>query len=247
MESSLEGQEVLLALKCIVGERDALRKELSIAKETITELELQNTEYNRLLTNAHKEISAHDPERSPISPLPKSWIGTWLSSPLDYPTLLPAEEAWQNGHLQRALNMMPAMLAREGLSHHHQINARLLYSAMLQSSGSNLAIALQYAEEALQSAIDYRLYHLAGKARFHQGLCFLHMYEPAKARWCFNLSSHLRDHEKVVEDCRLVAEKDADALREDESNRLADVGIESPGKTDSMSSGDAMMGSVVFL
>jgi len=219
MENSHSSQEILAALRCIVTERDALRNELAIAKQTITELELQNTEFDRLLTKAHRHFYTPSAEKGSVFPPSRRWIGTWLSSPLAHPTLLPVEEAWQNGHLQQALNMMPAMLACEDLGPHHHVNCRILYSALIQSSGSNFSIALQYADEALRIATDQKLHQLVGKAHFHRGLCYLFMGEPAKAKWCFVLSSHLDYHERIVEECKVVAEKEVDALAGDDPKR----------------------------
>lgn len=219
MEILPNSQEILAALKSIVSERDALRHELSVAKQTITELELQNTEFDRLLTIAHKQFYTLDPPRGPVSPLRKSWIGTWLTSPLDHPSLSPVEEAWRSGRLQQALTMMPALLAREDLGEYHHVNCRLLYSALIQSSGSDFSIALQYAEEALQIATHQKLHQLVGKAHFHRGLCYLYIGEPAKAKWCFILSSHLDYHEDIIEECRLSAEKEVDALPAEDPKR----------------------------
>lgn len=210
------------ALEGIVAERDYLRNELYLAKQVITEFELQNSEYDRLLANAHKLIRIISPERGsvpPPSPPHPDWIGTWLSAPLDYPTLLPVEQAWRNGHLQKALIMMPALLAREDLGPYFHVNCRLLYSSLIQSGGSNLPLALQCAEGALQIGTEQKLHQLVGKAHFHCGLCYLYMGEPAKAKWCFGLSSHLNSHEVIIEECRLKAEREIDALDETDPRR----------------------------
>lgn len=218
-------QEILAALKSIVSEREALRHELAIAKQTITELELQNIEFDRLLNNAHKHFYSPDPDKGSVSPPPKGWIGTWLSSPLENPALFPVEEAWRHGHLQQALAMLPALLIHEDLGEYHHVNCRLLYSALIQSTGSELSIALRYAEEALQIATDQKLHQLVGKAHFHRGLCYLYMGEPANAVWCFILSSHLDRHERIIDSCRRVAEKEVEALSEDDPKRSANFGL----------------------
>ncbi len=245
MEEVPNSQEILAALQSIVSERDALRNELSIAKQTITELELQNTQFDRLLTKAHRHFYTPDPDRGPVSPPPKTWIGTWLSSPLDYPALLPVEEAWRNGHLQQALILMPALLAREDLDEYHHVNCRLLYSALIQSNGSDFSMALQYAEEALQIATDHKLHQLVGKAHFHRGLCYLYMGEPAKAKWCFVLSSHLDYHEKIIEECRLAAEKEVDALPEDDPKRSTNFRLRLEGAK-GVCSNPAAMENIVY-
>ena len=162
MATLVKTQEVKAALQRIIHERNHFQKELAIAKEAINELQFQIIEFNRLLANAHKQLYIHDPKRLSRSILPKTWIGTWQSSPQEYPALTSVEETWRNGHLQTALNQMPGMLDREDFGNHHRINARLLYSAMISSSGANLPIALHYAEEALQLASTYRLHELAG-------------------------------------------------------------------------------------
>lgn len=245
MEKLPESQEILAALKSIVSERDALRNELSIARQTITELELQNTEFDRLLTKAHKQFYTLDPHKKPVCPPRKSWIGTWLSSPLDYPSLTPVEEVWRNGHLQQALTMMPALLAREDLGEYHHVNCRLLYSALIQSSGSDFLIALQYAEGALKIATDQKLHQLVGKAHFHRGLCYLYMGEPAKAKWCFILSSHLDYHEMIIEECRISAEKEVNALPDDDPKRSATFRLLRAADATSMGSNPAATQSIV--
>ena len=123
----------------IVKERDELRTELARAKTVIIELENQNIELDRMLTSAHAHLYANGSARS-SDPIPKvSWIGTWKrSDPLMYPALVPVETAWCNGYLQHALNMMPTLLERSDFGHLHRINARLLYSALIQSSGKEL-------------------------------------------------------------------------------------------------------------
>lgn len=192
----------------IIKERDELRTELAHAKTTIVELENQNIELDRLLSNAHTELYANDSTRS-SDPVPKaSWIGTWKrSSPVDYPALVPVEMAWSNGNLQHALNLMPTMLERTDFGHHHRINARLLYSALIQSSGRNFQIALKYAEEALQIASELRLHELASKAQFHRGICYLYLCEYSNAFWSLTLASHLDDHAKTIVESKQKAQK----------------------------------------
>lgn len=211
-ETVIESHEVKAALHQLINERDHFRKELAIALQAIDELQFQIIEFDRLLANAHRQLYIHDPRRASRSALPKNWIGVWQSSPQEFPALVCVEDAWRNGHLQSALNQMPTMLERSDFGHQHRVNARLLYSAMISSSGANFPIALQYAEEALQLASKYRLHELAGKAQFHRGLCYFYLSEPAKAKWCFILASHLKDHAETIQDCQLRAEQQVNAL-----------------------------------
>lgn len=204
----------------IIKERDDLRLELAHAKTTIVELESQNIELDRLLSNAHTQLYANDSSRS-SDPVPKaSWIGTWKrSSPLEYPALVPVEMVWSNGNLQHALNQMPAMLERSDFGHRHRINARLLYSALIQSSGRNFQIALNYAEEALQIASELRLHELAGKAQFHRGICYLYLGKYANARWSFILASHLDDHAQTIIESKQKVEKFLQEMPEGDPRR----------------------------
>ncbi|KAK4693185.1 hypothetical protein P7C71_g4163, partial [Lecanoromycetidae sp. Uapishka_2] len=201
----------------IIKERDELRTELAHAKIAIVELENQNIELDRLLGNAHTQLYANESSRS-SHPVPKaSWIGTWkrLDSQ-SFPALVPVEMAWCNGSLQHALNLMPTMLERTDFGHRHRINARLLYSALIQSSGGNLQIALQYAEEALQIASELRLHELAGKAQFHRGQQGLvrTTEEPESGQKATN---HAQDQE-IDEDVSLDTVISSEAEEEDANN-----------------------------
>lgn len=201
-------EEFKTQLVQIIKERDELRTELAHAKTAIIELENQNIELDRLLANAHSQLYENDSTRS-SDPIPKAqWIGTWLRlSPAMYPALAPIETIWRNGNLQHALKLMPTMLERNDFGHSHRINARLLYSALIQSSGGNFHIALQYAEEALQIASELRLHELTGKAQFHRGICYMYLCMYANARWSFILASHLEDHAQTIVEFKQKAEK----------------------------------------
>ncbi|MCJ1454798.1 hypothetical protein MMC28_005151 [Mycoblastus sanguinarius] len=211
MDCSLTNAEAQATLLKLISERDQLRMELAYARSTIVELETQNVEFTRLLSNAHAALQACDAKPF-VFPSPKRWIGTWHSSPSEYPELAPIEDAWENGRLQHALSQMPAQLERTDLGHRHRINARLLYSALIQSSGDNFNSALLYAEEACQIAMEVNMQELAGKAQFHRGLCYYYLKEYANSRWCFVLCSHLDEHEQTVQECRVKAEQNIEQL-----------------------------------
>ena len=187
MAIAFTNAEMKASLLKIINERNQLKVELMHAKSAIVELENQNQEYDRLLSNALSQHQACKPK--PIATVsPKiSWIGTWQCSS-DYPQLAPIENSWANGWLQEALVQMPAMLNQD-LGAHHTINSRLLYSALLQSTGANLRQALANAEEAVTMAVDLGLQELAAKGQFHRALCYHYLGEPANARWCFVLAS----------------------------------------------------------
>ncbi len=219
METRFGKQQVKAALQQIIDERDHYEKELSIAEQAIQEFQFQIIEYDRLLADAHRQLSIHDPKRTSKISLPKHWIGTWQSSPEEFEALVCVEDAWLKGNLQAALNLMPGMLERIDLGHRHRVNAMLLYSAMISSSGANLMIALRYTEEALTLATRHRLHELAGKAQFHRGLCYFYLGEPAKAKWCFILASHLEDHVETVRDCQARVEEQLEALPIDDPKR----------------------------
>ena len=151
-------------LQQLILERDFYRKELFIANQVIGESNFQILEFNRLdrlLTDAHRQLYIRSPEGHSKPPLPKNWIGTWQSSPHEFPALVCAEDAWRQGNLQAALSHMPGMLNRDDFDLQHRVNVRILYAAMVLSSGVNYPIALRYAEEALQLAFEHRLYNLA--------------------------------------------------------------------------------------
>ena len=207
------------------NERDEIRKELLYAKTAIVELENQNLELDRMLKIAQSQLSEHVPKRS-STPAPKVFIGTWLSSPDEYPGLWPVENMWRNGHLQEALGQMPTLIEREDFGVRHQINARLLLSSMIQSSSHDYPLALQWAEEALRMAADkHQLLDLAGKAQFHRGLCYYYLGKYANAKWCLTLVSHLEDHEQWVLDFQQQIEQYLKDLLEGDSKRSVSVGF----------------------
>ena len=186
MATALTDGEMKANLLQIINERDQLRVQLMHAKSTINELENQNLEYDRLLSNALSQLEACKPKPT-VDIAPKtSWIGTWQCSS-DYPQFGPIEKAWASGQLQKALTQIPAMVDREDLGPHHAVNSRLLYSALLQS-GANLQQALAKAEEAVTMAVDLGLQELAAKGQFHRALCYHHLGDFANARWCFVLA-----------------------------------------------------------
>ena len=200
-------------------ERGDVRTELLYAKIAVVELEKQNLELDRMLKIAQSQLAEHVPKRSWI-PAPKVSIGTWISSPDEYPGLWPVESMWRNGHLQRALRQMPTLIEREDFGIRHQVNARLLLSAMIQSSSHNYLDALRWAEEALRMASqDQQLLDLAGKAQFHRGLCYYYLGEYGNAKWCLTLVSHLEDHEQWVLDFQLKVEQYLKDLPEGDANR----------------------------
>ena len=198
--------EIRQLLRGIIRERDQLKSDLKLAKAAIIEMENQNLELDRLLSNAHASIQKAFSEPVLRNP-PTSWIGMWECSPAEYPTMAPIEDLFRTGQKQRALNWMPSFLRRKDLDNRHRANGRLLYAALLQSTGSNLRTALLYAEEALQISYDVRLHDLAGKANFWRGLCHLSMDEFANAKWCFTLASHLSGYSALIEECGAIVEK----------------------------------------
>ena len=212
LENLFDNQTVKSALQQIISERDHYRKELSIANQAIQCLESHIIELDRLLANAHRQLYVHEPRHRPKRSLPKSWIGPWQCSPKEFPTLTHAEEAWRDGHTQMALTQIPKLLERHDLGCQHRINTLLLCSAMISSAGGDYSMALSFVEEALKLASQYRLYELAGKAQFHRGLCYFYLGQPAKAKWCFILASHLEDHEVTIRDCQLAAERQIEDL-----------------------------------
>lgn len=208
METTFTNAEMKASLLRIINERNQLKVELMHAKSAIVELENQNLEYDRLLSNALSQLQASKPKPTATVTPKTSWIGTWQCSS-DYPQLAPIEKAWSNGWLQKALTQMPAMVDREDLGPQHRINSRLLYSALLQSTGANLQQALAHAEEAVTMAVDLGLQELAAKGQFHRALCYHYLGEFANARWCFVLASSI---DETAKDFRLKAEENLRGL-----------------------------------
>ena len=215
MATAITSSEVKTDLLQIINERNQLKVELMHAKSVIVELEKQNLEYDRLLSSALRQLEACNPKPTMTIAPKTSWIGTWQCSS-NYPQLAPIEKAWSNGSLQKALSQMPAMLDREDLGPHHTINSKLLFSALLQSTGHNLQQALVNAEEAVTMAVDLGLQELAAKGHFHRALCYNHLGEFANARWCFVLASPT---DQCTKECRRKIEQSLRELPEGHPQR----------------------------
>lgn len=215
MATAFTSAEMKASLLQIIDERNQLRAELMHAKSAIIELENQNLECDRLLSTALSQLQACKPKPTMTVTPKTSWIGTWQCSS-DYPQLAPIEKDWANGWLQKALTQIPAILDRD-LGPHHAVNSRLLYSALLQSTGANLQQALANAEEAVTMAVDLGLRELAAKGQFHRALCYYHLGEFANSSWCFVLASPI---DETTKECRRKAEENLGELPEDHPQRF---------------------------
>lgn len=214
----------------IISERDQLRLELIHAKVVIKEFENQNIQLQHLLSNANAQVQVFMPKVIQVAPS-KAFIGTWQCVSKESPALAPIERAWKNGRIQQALSQMPAMLNRDELGERHCINARLLYSAILQT-GNKFRLALSNAEEALEMAYAVQsreqdssgceqtvLRSLIMKAQFHRGLCYYFQEEYANSRWCFILASNFDEHSVMAKQCRLKAEGLLEKLPAEDTRR----------------------------
>ena len=167
-------------------------------QSAILELETHNRELDILLSKTQAALRSALQVRGPQIPLKTSWIGgTWLSCPTATPLLTPVESAWQQGQAQKALASLTQILHQQDVTHSQRINAELLFSAILRSSG-DVRQALSHTETSLSLAKETQQYDLVGKAQFHRGLCYLYENRYADARWCFVLASHTPGHQELV-------------------------------------------------
>ena len=234
----LSPEQIEQQVVAIIKERDDLRIDNQLSKMAIVELENQIMELDRLLTNSQGLVrgmqqytgtflsnasteSVNSTVRSSkarsdfIVAGNKSFIGPWECSPLEYPLLAPIEDLFRNGQRQKALNRISQLLMRRDLDSRSRVNTKLLFAALIQSSGQNLMTALRLTEEALCLASEVKLIELAGKANYWRGLVFLCLEEWANAKWCFVLSSHLQGHSDLIEEGRNVVEKELSKLPKD--------------------------------
>lgn len=198
METPISTQEFHATFAHLITDREQLRIALTYAESAISELETQNRELDVLLskTQAALTIASELPGSKIASQT--SWIGgTWLSCPTATPFLTPVESAWQQGQAQKALASLTLILSQQDITHSQRIDAELLFSAILRSSG-DIRQALVHAEKSLSLAEKTQRYDLVGKAQFHRGLCHLYDNRYANARWCFVLASHTPGHEELV-------------------------------------------------
>ena len=205
----------------ILKERQQLREQLELANVAICELENQNILLDRLLTKACT-IERIKRTKPTTKSLLKTYIGPWECSSSEYPALLAVENLFRNGKRQKALNSMPRLLARKDLDDRTRVNAKLLYAALIQSTGRNIRQALMLAEGALASASELQIHDLAGKANYWRGLCHLCLEEWANAKWCFILASNLHGHTEQVEAGRTTVERELLHLPEDQRKVTAD-------------------------
>ncbi|MCJ1409257.1 hypothetical protein MMC19_003336 [Ptychographa xylographoides] len=135
-----------------------------------------------------------------------NWVGgAWLALPENEHFLGQTERLLNRGAKEEALIAIKAVLGRDNLSPAQRVDAGLLFSTILRST-EDQAGALRNAEEALRIAGKNDLLSLVGKARFHQGLCFLYLERYADASWCFHLASHTDGHAEQVQVHRELAE-----------------------------------------
>ena len=213
-----------------------MEEKMRYARSTIVQLEAQSRELGRLLseTQAHVE---HLTEMLPkdnlepttaLPPIPTvipgtSWIrGTWLSSPPNDAFLIPVEAAWQEGQSQHALNLLSLAVKSKDTTSSQFVQATLIFSAIIRSAGDPQR-ALPYVEAGLAVATSEQLQDLVGKARFHEGLCYLHLEKYADARWCFVLAAHTAGHAELIDINTKIAEQKMSELPPNHAGRKLHV------------------------
>ena len=198
------------AVKQLVAEKDDLQIKLKYASATIDEQQRIINHYNSLLSGAHSRLSQFVGPANPETAVPRpskqhtslnksEWINvTWLSLPTNKALLESTEEAYRRGARQEALNSISSVLARKDLRPVERVNAKLLLSEILRSTG-NLTTSLYQAEQALQIAKELEDYRLTSRSHFHRGLCFLHLHRYADASWSFACAWHVEDYTEQAE------------------------------------------------
>lgn len=200
-------EELLDTIHRLVKQRDGYKHQLTFAQRTIIELQNQITYAIQLASSVQvTPLSPVEGQRQ-VGRLPKpktcsTWIQSWLA-PSEL-ILIPAEDAWQAGSVQRALAKVELVMRRKDLTLSEEINAKLLFCALLRSSGKS-QLALTYAEKALTLAKNASDYSLIGKAEYHRGLCYMNLDLFARSVWCFVLASQTSGHREQVEANRLYA------------------------------------------
>ena len=227
--------ELAQLLVAMTADRDTLRAKLNYSRSTIVELQRQIRQLDELLTEANKRSNRRDEPSGSIpatpstlhidSPRPSNTTGrsnrttrgaNWIGGALQMGatediTIQHAEEVWQAGSAQRALEMLNPFLMVDTTAPADHVNASLLVSSILRNAGQ-LERALQFTEEALEAGRKHDLHALIGKTQFHRGLCLLTLKRYADAAWCFVLASHTEGYEELAELNRTIAEKKRDEL-----------------------------------
>ncbi|KAL9615027.1 MAG: hypothetical protein Q9167_000559 [Letrouitia subvulpina] len=200
-------EDLLNTIHFLVKERDAYRHQLAFAQRTIIELQNQIAYASQLASSVQVAPPSPMENQTQVGRVSKpktcsTWIQSWLAP--SEPILAPAEDAWQGGSVQRALTKVELVMRRKDLTLSEEVNAELLFCALLRSSGKS-QLALTYAEKALTLAKNANDYWLTGKAEYHRGLCYLKLDLFARSVWCFVLASQTTDHREQVEANRLYA------------------------------------------
>lgn len=219
MEPTNITQEIKTTLTNLIADREQLQTTLRYAQSTISELETQNRELERLLSNAQALLPSRKEVRGYKIPPNTSVIGgTWLSCHKVKSILTPVELAWQRGKPQQALVLLTLILKKQNITENQRADAELLFSVILRSA-SEWGQALIHAEICLSIAIKAQLYDLVCKAQFHRGLCYLYEDQYANAHWCFVLASHTPGYEGLAEINKLMAEQKLLELPSDDPRR----------------------------
>lgn len=189
-------QEMQIIITNSTAEKDQLEEELHYARSVCAELHSLNEHLQKLLGEAQAAL----PPKKDLRPLPSTtWLGgTWLSPSPQIPALEPVLKAWLSGKTQYALALLTEISAQEDLPPNDRIEAGLLISTIMRSSGE-LTRAATYAEISLSIAQREQMHELKGKAQFHRGLSYFYLDRYADARWCFVLASHTRGHHEMIE------------------------------------------------
>ncbi|MCJ1395874.1 hypothetical protein MMC18_008760 [Xylographa bjoerkii] len=228
--SENNNRETLEAVKQLVAERDTLRAKLKVANSVIEEeqriinhqeslLGDAHSRLSQLLFRANPEAAAPQPPSRDTSPSKWDWINvTWLSVPANKALLGNTEEAYRRGARQEALNSISTLLARKDLQPVERVNAKLLLSEILRSSG-NLTASLYQTDQALEIARGLNDYRLGSIVQFYRGLCFLYLNRYTDASWSFIYASYTEDYKEQVDLHWNIAEKGRKAIHPTDPRR----------------------------
>lgn len=192
----------------LIAERNQVQEELKYVRLACVELHSQNEQLQQLLCEAHDALPPTENPSHDQNLTSSTWVGgTWLTPSIKIPALVPVQDAWLGGKTQQALALLTEILVQKDLAPYERIEAGLLLSAIMRSSG-DLARALTHTEICLRIAEKYELPESVGKSQFHRGLCYFYQDRYADARWCFVLASHTKGHQDLIAiNMQMVEEK----------------------------------------
>lgn len=222
---SVYGSVLLETFNRVADQRDAARRDLSFAIETVHELKTHISGLNHLLLKAQRELEKREAlkckQKPQAEPTPQGkWIeNTWLTEPSFGFLLHDAEKEWENGNPQGTLDLMPRCLGSDDLDFEGHMMCRLLMAAVFHRT-HNTDQSMQFAEDVLKRCESHyqkdpiQAGEIAGIAQFLRGKIFMSEGNWTHAFWAFARATSNPRYKAKAQDLKAIA---ASTFPEEES------------------------------